>query len=332
MRPMIVFSLAMWRVLHFLLFGCADCFTVPKIGGHDIATGRSSTFSHPGDTHEAIAMAMSGLERSRFRNNVPEKERTVVILYHKPPNVITSHKSQDARATVYEDVQSMRGFSPGPSNSTDGAEQPAASPVATTTFEDATGIRSKLHAIGRLDADTTGLLLLTNDGGLVHHVTNPDAATGAVFYKTYEALIMGHHTEESLRPIRDGVDIGKQCVTKPLLRTDHLRILDHPNHKSTVVSITLGEGKNRQVRRMFHAIGSGVMKLSRTRIGDELTLDGLTEGEWRVLTDAEVQRYLQWDPCDIFALQSPPRFQPKKKRRRGKPNDAPERKRRRRRR
>eukprot|EP00531_Pseudo-nitzschia_arenysensis_P019261 CAMPEP_0116118580 /NCGR_PEP_ID=MMETSP0329-20121206/2179_1 /TAXON_ID=697910 /ORGANISM="Pseudo-nitzschia arenysensis, Strain B593" /LENGTH=324 /DNA_ID=CAMNT_0003612215 /DNA_START=105 /DNA_END=1076 /DNA_ORIENTATION=- len=224
-----------------------------------------------------------------------EKERTVVILYNKPSDTITSHESQDSRLTVYEDIHSMRGFL---STSQSGGNHVETSfeENASITFKKATGIRSKLHAIGRLDADTTGLLLLTNDGRLVNYVTNPDAKildhehyTGRsdgtqeathVINKTYEALIMGHHTEESLRPIRVGVDIGKNYVTKPLQNKDDLQVLEYPNHKSTVVSITIGEGKNRQVRKMFHAIGSGVMKLKRTRIGKDLTLEGLNEGEW----------------------------------------------------
>ena len=206
-------------------------------------------------------------------------ERSVVILYNKPPNVITSHKSDDSRPTVYEEIQSMRGFLPSDLN------QP------NLNFEQATGIRSKLHAIGRLDADTSGLLLLTNDGRLLHHVTNPNAKTeehehylvststttmttptAPIINKTYRALIMGCHTEESLEPIKNGVDIGSNYITKPV---DDLQIIEHPNHKSTIVSITISEGKNRQVRKMFHAIGSGVMKLQRTKIGEHLTLEGV---------------------------------------------------------
>jgi 23S rRNA pseudouridine2605 synthase len=196
--------------------------------------------------------------------------------------------------TVYEDIQSMGGFlSPSTFIDIHSRERRGnsfeenkcdASSSRPTAFEDATGIRSKLHAIGRLDADTTGLLLLTNDGGLVHHVTNPEAkdnpsdgmqSTKNIMKKTYQALIMGHHTESSLLPIRNGVDIGKGYVTKQLVDEDDLQVLEHPNHKSTIISITIGEGKNRQVRKMFHAIGSGVMKLKRTRIGEHLTLNGV---------------------------------------------------------
>eukprot|EP00537_Pseudo-nitzschia_pungens_P005989 CAMPEP_0172361014 /NCGR_PEP_ID=MMETSP1060-20121228/4923_1 /TAXON_ID=37318 /ORGANISM="Pseudo-nitzschia pungens, Strain cf. cingulata" /LENGTH=412 /DNA_ID=CAMNT_0013083151 /DNA_START=164 /DNA_END=1400 /DNA_ORIENTATION=+ len=272
-------------------------------------------------------------------------EKTVVILYNKPANLITSHESQDARGTVYDDVESMRGFLPKIT-----VEDPKNGENPPISFETATGIRSKLHAIGRLDADTTGLLLLTNDGRLVHHVTNPNSKTQeheryntdasadstttaskpSIIRKTYEALIMGHHTEESLEPLRRGVDIGKQCVTQPLPERDDLKILDHPNHKSTVVSITIGEGKNRQVRKMFHAIGSGVMKLKRTRIGRHLTLEGVNEGEWRVLTDNEVQRFLGWNPRELPPLSpagSPPNHrkqqqQQQQQRRRRRPGGA----------
>lgn len=254
---------------------------------------------HPFDFAHCLSAPNNGRgsrERSAAsRGEVPvsnlKKERTIVILYNKPPSIITSHESQDSRLTVYEDVQSMKGFlSASPMD--DGSSIQETGPATSVAFEKATGIRSKLHAIGRLDADTTGLLLLTNDGRLVNYVTNPDAKiedhelyrdpsddsptpSGKVVNKTYQALIMGHHTDDSLQSIREGVDIGKGYVTKPLLKKDDLKILEHPNHKSTIVSITIGEGKNRQVRKMFHAIGSGVMKLKRTRIGEHLTLDGV---------------------------------------------------------
>jgi pseudouridine synthase len=226
---------------------------------------------------------------SKFARRRPP-ECTVVILYNKPPDVVTSHLSEDFRPTVYDDIRSMKGF----------IKVNGTIHGAPLTFEQATGIRSKLHAIGRLDADTSGLLLLTNDGALVHHVTNPNALqhrqpNGATITKTYEALIMGHQTDESLGAVRIGIDIGQKYggMTKPV---HELKVLSHPNHKSTQVSITISEGKNRQVRRMFHAVGSGVMKLRRTMIGDDLTLQGVDEGHWRILSDDEVKKSLNWQP------------------------------------
>ena len=169
------------------------------------------------------------------------------------------------------------------------------------TLEDVTGVESEWNAIGRLDADTTGLLLLTNDGALVHHVTNRNAKTNARAGspgKTYEARIMGFHENDSpvLEKLRlYGVDIGSKYggLTQPV---PDLAVVSHPTPKTTLVTLTLYEGKNRQVRRMFHAVGSGVMKLRRTAIGDKLSVAGLEEGQWRVLSDKEVRSALNWEP------------------------------------
>ena len=209
-------------------------------------------------------------------------ERTVVLLLNKPAGVVTSHVPVDDRPTVYDFI-TIENFAD---------ENPK------DTVEETTGIASKLHAIGRLDADTRGLLLLTNDGSLQHHVTNPNAPThqgSDPVTKTYEALIMGHHTEETLKPLWDGVDIGTKYggMTKPV---HDLKILDYPRHKTTLVSISISEGKNRQVRRMFHALGSGVMELKRLQIGNGLNLEGVQEGQWRILSDEEVQGSLGWTP------------------------------------
>jgi 23S rRNA pseudouridine2605 synthase len=182
------------------------------------------------------------------------------------------------------------------------------------TFETLTGIRSRLHAVGRLDADTTGALLLTNDGALVHHVTNRVAAGEHVVSKTYEAVVMGCHANDSalFRQMRDdGIHIGEKYGgwTRPV---DDLYVIEHPTEKSTRVSLTISEGKNRQIRRMFHAVGSGVMKLQRTRFGERLDLGDLCEGQWRILSDDEVRsalaytpRFLDLKPSDRNTLSAP---------------------------
>lgn len=228
------------------------------------------------------------------------QERTVVLLYHKPANVITSHATDDvkSRPNVYQDVTSMRGWvgaTPSP-------------PQQKGSFAEASGVRSRLHAVGRLDADTTGALLLTNDGGLVHHVTNREAGKQSphVISKTYHAVIMGHYANDAaaLQQMReDGVDIGAKYggKTRPV---EDLEVLDHPMPKSTTVSLTISEGKNRQIRRMFHAVGSGVMKLERVRIGVGLDLSGLQEGQWRILSDEEVQTCLSYTPR-LLGTESP---------------------------
>eukprot|EP00986_Skeletonema_menzelii_P016996 scaffold16886_cov148-Skeletonema_menzelii.AAC.3 len=255
---------------------------------------------------------------SKAKNGKMKQERTVVIMYHKPPNVITSHSNAGAlakthteqtRCTVYEDIYTMKGFVADQSKT--GKE---------ISFEAATNIQSKLHAIGRLDAATTGLLLLTNDGNLVHQVTNPNAKIdneqSKSVQKTYEALIMGHHElPEASTTISENNDGNYPLVTllekgatlspkhggqtKPV---DALTILSHPTASTTLVSITISEGKNRQIRRMFHSIGSGVMKLHRVSVG-ELSLAGLASsqttemqvGEWRLLSEDEIRLGLGWE-------------------------------------
>ena len=194
-------------------------------------------------------------------------ESTVVLLYNKPANVITSHSSADlapeadanGRVTVYQDVMSMVGYVPIDGNNISGHQ------IRSLSFEEATGIHSKLHAVGRLDADTTGILLLTNDGGLVHAVTtNAKISTSGgaagddspLVTKTYEALIMGHHEMESSAALQqilnDGVDLGaKVGRAEPAI---DLQVLSHPTAKSTLVELTIAEGKNRQVRRTLAGI------------------------------------------------------------------------------
>lgn len=260
---------------------------------------------------------------------VPPTERTVVLLYNKPKHVVTTHSEHDekGRTNVYQDIMSMKGYV-GPLSQDDD--------TATRDFATVTNMNHKLHAVGRLDAETTGLLLLTNDGGLIHHVTASHCRTGdttttttqeahpqssQLITKTYQVLIMGHHSDDEENPNNgdapqhdtpnnilhilrtQGVDIGAkfggQCHP-----VEDLVVVDHPTPKSTSLLLTLSEGKNRQIRRMFHALGSGVMKLQRVRIGTDLTLEGIEEeGQWRILSEEEVRTALQWEPRQLVEKQ-----------------------------
>ena len=250
------------------------------------------------------------------------RERTVVILYHKPSNVITSHSNSDEvsstskephRRTVYADIFSMNDYI---SDTTSNTSKQTNTKQTNTNFAEATQVQSKLHAVGRLDADSTGLLLLTNDGALIHKATNPNAKDTSglakeFFQKTYECQIMGYHElptssqqyNSTLYPLQQLLDEGVALSlkhggqTKPV---DNLAILSHPSQSTTKVSITISEGKNRQIRRMFHAVGSGVMKLHRVSFGrlalnglkkDEMgdPLNELEEGQWRLLSEEEVE-------------------------------------------
>jgi 23S rRNA pseudouridine2605 synthase len=258
----------------------------------------SLSFAHP----SPLSSRNNGNKSDKIPLPSHNPERTVVLAYNKPAGVVTTHAQDDelGRGNVYQDIYSMQGYV-GVAKKIGAIDDKDALPVTQDLFENLTEIRSRLHAIGRLDADTTGLLLLTNDGGLVHHVTDKSAATlleQPPVTKTYQAVIMGYHDQSSpaiQQIIQQGVDIGAKQGgwTEP---PDDLTVLGHPTHKSTQVSLTIREGKNRQVRRMFHAVGSGVMQLQRTRIGSRLSTDGLAVGAWRILSDDEVREGLHWTP------------------------------------
>ena len=139
-------------------------------------------------------------------------------------------------------------------------------------------IPERLFPVGRLDYNTTGLLLMTNDGDLAYRLTHPKHEV----FKTYVALVSGIVSDARLARLRKGVDIGG-FVTSPA----RVKIV-RQNQRSTVVEISIREGKNRQVRKMFKAVGCPVKELCRTKIGD-LYLARLKEGTYRKLTRQEVE-------------------------------------------
>jgi 23S rRNA pseudouridine2605 synthase len=132
----------------------------------------------------------------------------------------------------------------------------------------------RVHPVGRLDADSEGLLLLTNDGDLTYRLTHP--AFGVE--KEYLVVVDGTPRPGAVRRLREGVDLEDG-------RTAPARVAAvGPNG----LRITIHEGRNRQVRRMCAAVGHPVRRLVRTRIGP-LRISALAPGEWRELTSAEVR-------------------------------------------
>lgn len=136
----------------------------------------------------------------------------------------------------------------------------------------------RLFPVGRLDYATEGLLILTNDGDLAFRLTHPTNEIP----KTYMARIEGTMTEKDLNPIRSGVELDgiltKKCKAH----------IVETNKAYTKVHITITEGKNRQVRRMFEAIGKNIEFLKRVSIG-QLKLTGLDRGQCRPLTELEIE-------------------------------------------
>jgi 23S rRNA pseudouridine2605 synthase len=163
----------------------------------------------------------------------------VYYLLHKPAGVVTTAADTHGRATVVDLVP----------------DEP------------------RVFAVGRLDMDTEGLLLLTNDGELTQRLTHPSFGVE----KEYLAHVEGKPTNAALVRLRKGVELD-DGVTAPA----KVALLD-----ASLLRIVIHEGRNRQVRRMCEAVGHPVIRLVRTRIGP-LTDTKLKAGEWRQLTNEEV--------------------------------------------
>lgn len=175
-----------------------------------------------------------------------KRERRTYLLFYKPKGIITSHGDPAGRKTVYDCLGDVgRWVSP----------------------------------VGRLDKDTSGLLLLTNDTAFADFVASPESRIP----KTYLVKISGLLRDETISRLSSGVEMKRGDFAKP---QSVRRIEDRG--KYTWLEVVLTEGKNREVRRMVEAVGFKVLKLVRTRIGP-LALKGLEVGKWRELVPGEVQ-------------------------------------------
>lgn len=152
-----------------------------------------------------------------------------------------------------------------------------------TVMDLLTGVREYVYPVGRLDYDSEGLLLLTSDGDLAARLMHPRHAVERV----YEAIVAGIPSDEALETLRSGMTIdGRRTLPAQVRRG---ATLGKRAHASTKLTITLREGRNRQVRRMCAAIGHPVRELARVRMGP-ITLGQLPPGRWRDLTVEEVTR------------------------------------------
>jgi 23S rRNA pseudouridine2605 synthase len=178
----------------------------------------------------------------------PSEERAYVVM-HKPAGVVTTMRDPQGRRTV---AQLLRR---GP----------------------------RVVPVGRLDYDTSGVLLLTNDGALAHRLLHPRFGVE----KTYRAVIEGRLSALDARRLRSGAALGNFHAAQPKLRIVAAR------RDASVVDITIHEGRNRQVRRMFEAVGHPVVRLARLRFGP-ISLGDLAPGRTRQLTKSErsaLERY-----------------------------------------
>lgn len=172
------------------------------------------------------------------------QEKKVYFLLNKPEKVLSASKDDRGRKTVIDLIK---------------CEQ-------------------RIFPIGRLDYDTEGAMILTNDGELFNKIIHPRTEV----YKEYEALVKGYVDDKKLSKLQEGVSL-EDGMTLPARAS----ILSRDTLKSSVV-IAIREGRNRQIRRMFDAIGNRVEKLKRLKIG-EIGLKGLKVGMYRELTEDEVK-------------------------------------------
>lgn len=139
----------------------------------------------------------------------------------------------------------------------------------------------RLYPVGRLDYDTAGLLLITNDGDFTQHLTHPTYH----IEKEYLVRVTGILVRKKIVELRNGVTIDGDYYAKPKA----VRLIElNKEHQSTLISMTLIEGKNKQVRKMIEAIGFKVKNLTRVRY-DFLTLDGVERGKYRPLKIHEIK-------------------------------------------
>jgi pseudouridine synthase len=172
------------------------------------------------------------------------RERIYVLLY-KPTGYLTTYKDPQGRPTVYDLIEDVGTF---------------------------------VSPVGRLDLDTSGLLLMTNDNQFAERVTNPDSHVPKTYLVKASALL----GDDQLQRLRDGIELLDGPTRPAVVR----RVRDSARY--THLEITLTEGRNRQVRRMIEALDAKVLKLVRVKIGP-LSIGKLPIGKWRPLTPAEVR-------------------------------------------
>jgi 23S rRNA pseudouridine2605 synthase len=186
------------------------------------------------------------LERDRvqFDGQPLTRRKRLYVLLYKPAGYLTTYRDPQGRPTVYHLVADVGTF---------------------------------LSPVGRLDLDTSGLLLMTNDNQFAERVTNPDSHVPKTYLVKSSAVL----TDRQLQQLSTGIELS-DGPTRPTLVT---RVRD--SAKCTHFEITLTEGRNRQVRRMVEALGAKVLKLVRIRIGP-VAIGTLVIGRWRMLTAEEI--------------------------------------------
>jgi 23S rRNA pseudouridine2605 synthase len=201
-----------------------------------IVAGRVTVNGEPGQLNTFV----SGDDVVEVDGQVVRKQPLTYVLLHKPAGVVTT------------------------------ARDPRGRPTVVTLVDHG----ARVVPVGRLDADTTGALLLTNDGSLAHRLAHPRYEVD----KVYEVEVEDQPKSDALRALVEGVELDDGLTAPAEVR----------RLSPSRIELTLHEGRKHQVKRMCEAVGHPVRRLHRSRYAN-LTLDGLAPGEWRELTDAEVE-------------------------------------------
>lgn len=194
-----------------------------------------------------LGTKVSDKDRIEVNNEIIEKEVKEYYLLNKPRGVVTTTSDDKNRKTVVDLI---------PTN-------------------------ARIYPVGRLDYDTTGVLLLTNDGDFANILMHPTSNIDKVYVAKLEGIIKG----EQINQLKDGVDVDGEIVKASRVK---LKKVD-PKSNSCMVQITIHEGKNHQVKKMFKAVGFEVAKLKREKEAF-FDLKDLQSGEFRKLTPKEVTK------------------------------------------
>ena len=193
-----------------------------------------------------LGIKVSTSDSIEVNNKFIEKEVKEYYLLNKPRGVITSTSDEKGRKTVTELINTS----------------------------------ARIYPVGRLDYDTTGALLLTNDGEFANILMHPTSEVDKVYLAKLEGIIKG----EQINKLKDGVMIDDILVKASRVKLKKV----NQESNTCMVEITIHEGKNHQVKRMFEAVGYHVEKLTRERIGI-FQIKDLKSGEYRKLSPKEVQ-------------------------------------------
>jgi 23S rRNA pseudouridine2605 synthase len=217
----------------------------------------------PSDRVGVDGKPVKGLEHS-------SDTRRRVIIYHKPEGELTTRKDPEGRPTVFEALPRLRG--------------------------------SRWVSVGRLDTNTSGLLIFTNDGALANKLMHPSAEVE----REYAVRVLGKVNDEQLAALKRGVTLEDGIAKFDDIQEAGGEGANHWYH------VTLKEGRNREVRRLWEAVGLTVSRLIRIRYGSMSLPRGLPRGAWRDATEEETSALLETAKMPV-ATKKPARSGPRKK-------------------